>query len=748
MKPVRHPDAAELLKLMAHADMGWWSVDFGAQMVYCSDFLRDLLGLEKNELPTTHFVQFIREDHRERLLSEFSAFKVNDRFDEQFPLQTPNGEVWLRVILAEKSYDAHTHNLTAIGSTQRLHISNPEELERMLLEKNFQDILKKNKHTETLLRKMPIGYLQLKLLRDHEHRPIDYLFVNINNKASQILGSDPSQLIGKTASEMGYSTEAYLDNLANIPCGEHLRRHWVAPRTNRHCRNYIYKTPNDNSEIVILIEDITETINTHKALYANENLLHNIFLNTPVGIALFDHNGKLTKMNEKWIEIFGIENPSEILGVSIFANPCISEEIKNSIHNGTEVDVNIKYDFRKISNYYQCSRTDSIDCMARIRFLYNRKGEVENMLVINIDNTEFNRTSNRVAQFEDMFHHISTFARVGYACYNLLDRQGYAQGVWHENYGETADTPLNEIIGKYRYLHPEDRLRMIDSLDNFAQGTISSLDETLRVVHPDGKTTWTRTTLIIRKYAPQQGFIEIIGINYDITELITARERAEESNRLKSAFLAHMSHEIRTPLNAIVGFSEILASASDHADFAEYTKVIRHNNTLLLQIISDVLDLSTIEAGLVLSTTDLVDLAELCRETALVFETQAPKEVTVTTDTPLPACRLKTSRKGVAQILSNFMSNAMKFTAKGSIHIGLRDTGDQIEIYVRDTGIGIPEKMQSSIFERFIKVNEFSQGTGLGLSICKEIAELLGGHISLTSTSGHGSCFSLCLPKK
>ena len=246
---------------------------------------------------------------------------------------------------------------------------------------------------------------------------------------------------------------------------------------------------------------------------------------------------------------------------------------------------------------------------------------------------------------------------------------------------------------------------------------------------------------------------ELVVLLEDITEatrsqeqLRRAKERAEESNKLKSAFLANMSHEIRTPLNAIVGFSELLSQEQDARTREEYAGIIRRNNTLLLQIISDVLDLALIEAGRSEVIRTVFDAREFCLETAGMFRPQCPPGVELRVEEGLSPHPVRAYRQGVVRIIGNYLRNALKFTTEGSITIGFREIPGHLRFYVRDTGIGIAPGDRERIFERFVKLDTFTQGTGLGLSICKSIAEQLGGRVGVDSALGEGSCFWLDVP--
>lgn len=248
----------------------------------------------------------------------------------------------------------------------------------------------------------------------------------------------------------------------------------------------------------------------------------------------------------------------------------------------------------------------------------------------------------------------------------------------------------------------------------------------------------------------------IVFTAWDITdmkimerELRRAKEQAEESNRLKSAFLANMSHEIRTPLNAIVGFSSILAQEVSDEEKIEYLSIIEHNNNLLLQLISDILDIAKIEAGTLEYVYSEVDMNQILTEIEQSSRLKLKEEskVEIITELALPHLQLYTEQTRVMQVITNFINNAIKFTEKGSIRFGYHTPEDgYIYFYVTDTGTGIPIDKQEKIFNRFIKLDTFEQGTGLGLSISKSIIETLGGDIGVESEEGKGSTFWFTLP--
>lgn len=246
----------------------------------------------------------------------------------------------------------------------------------------------------------------------------------------------------------------------------------------------------------------------------------------------------------------------------------------------------------------------------------------------------------------------------------------------------------------------------------------------------------------------------IISIEWDITqlelmkrELQASKEKAETSDKQKSAFLANMSHEIRTPLNAIVGFSSLLVQEENPEEREQYMAIVEENNELLLQLISDILDLSKMEAGTFDFVERELDVNLLCEDMVRVMKLKAKPGVEVVFDRHLPECVIASDRNRLNQVIANFINNAIKFTATGSIRLGYdRIDAGHLRFYVADTGIGIMQEKQTEIFDRFVKLNSFVHGTGLGLSISKSIVEQLGGTIGVESEPGKGACFWFTLP--
>jgi len=326
---------------------------------------------------------------------------------------------------------------------------------------------------------------------------------------------------------------------------------------------------------------------------------------------------------------------------------------------------------------------------------------------------------------------------------------------------EVEDSQLSVPDSQYfSKIFKEDRERVKQAYRDLIEGRAEKVKEEYRIVNVQKnnlhKVEWVEAQAAVEARDEDGKPLTLVGSSLVITnrkkmeqELTTAKELAEESNRLKSAFLANMSHEIRTPLNAIVGFSGVLASTEEEEEKQEYVSIIENNNTLLLQLISDILDLSKIEAGTLELNYSNIELNELMRELERGFllrvKTDAVKLEFVE---PAGPCMAYTEKNRLSQLMINLVTNAIKFTEKGSIRFGYEMRENELYFYVTDTGCGIPKDKQQNIFGRFVKLNSFAQGTGLGLSICKTLMDHMGGRIGVESEEGKGSTFWFTLPYK
>ena len=622
------------------------------------------------------------------------------------------------------------------------------------LRKTKDKVIREQTFLNNLFHFMPMGYIRMSIIRDENNKPCDYRVTDANEVSSTFFGLPLESYIGSLASEKHPDYLQKLNFLEEIlDSNSYREKDEYFPRTERYTHWVIYSPGKD--EIVGLFLDSTGSVQANRALDRSEKLFQNIFANIPAGVEIYDKDGYLIDLNNKDLEIFGVVNKSDVIGVNFFDNPNVPQNIRDRVRNEDLVDFRLNYSFEQAEGYYETNRSNAIELYSKVSKLYDNEGNFSGYILISIDNTERIDAMNRIRDFENFFLMISDYAKVGYAKLNLLNRKGYAIKQWYKNLGEEEDTLLDEVVGVYTHMHPEDRKRFLDFYDEVRDGKRRHFQGEMRIRRPGTKNewNWVSSNVMVTNYKLEENEIEIIGINYDITELketeaelIQARDKAEMMDRLKSAFLANMSHEIRTPLNAIVGFSDLLVETEELSERQEYIKIVRENNDLLLQLISDILDLSKIEAGTFEFTSGDVDVNLLCEDIVRSMGMKAKEEVELVLDNHLPVCHVISDRNRIHQVISNFVNNAMKFTSEGSIHVGYKLKDGELEFYVEDTGIGIEKEQLPHIFERFVKLNSFVHGTGLGLSICQSIVEQLGGRIGVDSEKGKGSRFWFTIP--
>ena len=490
----------------------------------------------------------------------------------------------------------------------------------------------------------------------------------------------------------------------------------------------------------------------NEELKKQKSFLEDIFDNIPIAISIFDENTYLKSFNSKFIEMFGITNSEEVLGKGFFRSQC-SKDTMDHVETNDSTELHIDFNFDK--TLYHSSRSGNIKLSMKSIKLYDGSGKHYGFVNMSLEDTDRFLAMSRIHEFENFFSIISDFAKIGYAKVNIFNHEGYAIRQWYKNLGETETTPLRNIVGIYKNMHPEDCEKMKVNIKKTLHGKLKSFSMETRVRRTGVNNCWNwlRYYIVTTNYAPENGIVEIIGVNYDITELKEktdalrkARDKAEATDKLKSAFLANMSHEIRTPLNAIVGFSNLLCESENATDKVEFRSIIHSNSKVLLQLISDILDLSKMESGSLDFVFKRMDVNSLCNEVVRSLQNRVNPNVNLSFGKHLQECHIVSDVTRLQQLLTNFLTNAIKHTEKGEIQLGYNIVGSNLVFYVSDTGTGIPKELQRKIFDRFVKLDNFTQGTGLGLSICKNIAKQLGGKITLVSVEGKGSTFSFTMP--
>ena len=303
-------------------------------------------------------------------------------------------------------------------------------------------------------------------------------------------------------------------------------------------------------------------------------------------------------------------------------------------------------------------------------------------------------------------------------------------------------------------IYPDDRGIFEAIYNNLLAGESCKIGLELRLdLLNTGEYKWVDLKGVAQEFDERGKVTKVLGFIADIQKrrddeqaLIEAKQRAEESDRLKSAFLANVSHEIRTPLNAIVGFSEVIAHTEGECEREEYLDIVKANSNLLLHLINDILDLSRIESGKMEFIDENIQMDELCEELRQMHQMRIKNDVKIIFERPAASLTIVSDSHRLRQLYSNLISNAIKYTEKGAITFGYKLKGDMMEGYVRDSGSGIPAEKLNNVFGRFEKLDLLKQGFGLGLSICKSILDKMGGEIWVESELGVGSCFYFLIP--
>ena len=788
---------ARLQQLVSMARIGWWEVDFDEGVYYCSEFVADLLGIEGNKISAKDFANLICENYRERILEEFRSFRMMEIYEQVFPIHSKYGMMWVSTKVGEKRITKEGHvrvmGMLQCISRQRMNMQEQtvDRLNSLLsrlngISKSLLDFLHSdditlviNKILKEVLRQFQADRTYIFELDRKLHTEVCTYEIAVEGiKERKVLLSESSidyaswwtgQILA------GNPIILFTLNLLPDSAGADKRRleeygvksTMVVPLNSkdgvwgyigvdmvREHRNWCNEDYQWFVSLGNIISICMELRRSESEARLEKAYLQNIYKNLPAGIELYDKDGFMTDLNDKEMEIFGLRHKEDVIGLNLFDNPLLPQGLKDKLKAGAPIDMSFNYDFDRLDGYYSTSRTGTISLISKFAPLYDALGNLINILLINIDNTETTNAYSKIQDFEEFFTLIGNYAKVGYAHFNALKCDGYAVNSWYRNVGEKEGTPLNEIIKVHSHFHPDDRRMMLRFFDQVLIREASHLRRDVRILREDGTYTWTRVNVMVRDFRPEDGIIDMVCVNYDITELketerklIAARDKAEELDRLKSAFLANMSHEIRTPLNAIVGFSSLLTETEDMKDRKQYMAIVQENTELLLQLISDILDLSKMESGAFEFVKSDTDVNLLCSEIIRSLRMKVPAGVELVFEECLPGCHVWADKNRLNQLISNFINNALKFTFSGSITLGYyRQTDGYLRFYVRDTGMGIPKNKIKTVFDRFVKLNSFVHGTGLGLSICKSLVEQMGGTIGVESEEGEGSCFWFTYP--
>lgn len=503
---------------------------------------------------------------------------------------------------------------------------------------------------------------------------------------------------------------------------------------------------------------------TARALRQSQEILNlerlqtdTIFGDLPVGIEVYSKEGILVWMNECTCQTFGVVDKRAVIGSTpIMDNPVIPDAVKKAFQRQRKIQVDFDYDFSIVcrTGFYntRCtSEVKRISCKGTP--VFGPDGKMQNyVFIMNDISREYEYSVKLKESTQLAYQAIQASGLVHWQYDNRVHRfSSYNDPV--TNFDSSVWLTPEDYLGT---VHPDDRPGIMDYLRRMDDGADFSDEAPMRV-----KTTyddeWQDCVVTGTSYLKDDETGKVLlytGFRRNVTswkkmvnELSDAKERAERSDKLKSAFLANISHEIRTPLNAIIGFSNLLTNTDKKEEIAEYQRIIVTNSDLLLRLINDILDLSKIEAGFMDRKLSEFDLSAYFDELyGSVRQAMANPSVELICDNPYEYCLVRMDANRLAQLVLNYATNAIKCTYRGEIRMGYRRQGEGIYFYVSDTGIGIPDKDKSRLYHRFEKLNEFTQGTGLGLAICKVVTESAGGRVGFESEEGVGSTFWSWIP--
>lgn len=522
-------DYERYIKMSSLAQIGWWEADFEAGHYLCSDFLCDLLGLEGDTISFSDFQKLIREDYREQIVQEFRA-NANihrDFYEQTFPVRSRYGEVWLHTRLAHREKGTGSHGGDkSFGVIQRVEAPKESEQRDALLKVNNL-LRRQNFISQSLLRFLHDEEMEscvTEILNDilnlyygegrvyifeydknHTHQSCTYEVVS--EGVSSEKGSQQSLPIDQSrwwSRQILSGTPILLNSLKQLPeeaeeeykflDAQGILSMMVTPlRAGDHIWGYMgidlvgtyHEWSNEDyqwfSSLANIISICIELRKANRAMDRSEKLFRSIFANIPAGVEIYDKDGYLTDMNNMNLEIFGVVNKEEALGINFFENPNVPQAIRDRVKNEDLVDFRLNYSFERAEGYYHSSLSNTIDIYTKVSKLYDNEGNFNGYILISIDNTERLDALNRIRDFENFFLLISDYAKVGYAKLNLISRKGYAIKQWYKNMGEDEDTPLSEVVGIYRQVHPDDRQSILDFFEEVKKGNRHHFQKEMRV---------------------------------------------------------------------------------------------------------------------------------------------------------------------------------------------------------------------------------------------------------------------------
>ena len=496
----------------------------------------------------------------------------------------------------------------------------------------------------------------------------------------------------------------------------------------------------DIIKVIGCMQDITRHREAEIQKEMNEKFLQSMLDNIPFPLQVLDieNDNKYIYWNKESEELFGnglYKSPCDILS-SGEADDVLKSSIKVYLTGESILE----------HEYIKTATGKSLETYVNKSIIYH--GEKRLVLIVRWDISDMLELQRKSKLLSSSVDYLNGFT---WSC--DVDTGVFSYGGGLKKTGADPEA-LNTILKFASMVHPDDRKEYIKFFDDFILRSKGEYSISYRAdLSGNNYYEWWESRGIV-EVDPNTGRKYFYGMDINIQshkiveeQLSNALKKAKESDRMKSAFLANMSHEIRTPLNAIVGFSNLLMMTSDESEKKEYMKIISTNNELLLRLIGDILELSKIESNSMVFQNEEFEFSSHLQDIATTMRQRISNpDVRLFIDNPYESCKIKMDKDRLTQIITNFITNSIKYTDKGEIRVGYEVCGDGLKVYVKDTGIGIPDTKKDCVFQRFEKLDSFVQGTGLGLSICKALVEMYNGEIGFESKENEGSCFWASFP--
>ena len=606
-------------------------------------------------------------------------------------------------------------------------------------EKNFDGVSFKEKYAVRILDSLP----DMLTVFNHEEMGIEV----VSNEETNHVGVSNNDFKGMRMQDM-VPKEAYhnihnnLQKVISTGRGSTAHHELDVDGTLHYYENRIF--PLDEEYVLIMCRDISERVATQQNLEIFKRILDRV----SDSILAVSADGTLVYANRQFIEEYGVKG--ELGTQKIYDLPV-------SLNTKEQFDKRVQEIRDNGGNFaYRAKYTRVGETKLRVHqvsaFMIQNQGE-EMIWFFTQDITDVIKNRDELRELNYLMDAILNNIPVYLFVKDPEDDFRYLY--WNKAFASHSKIPASKALGRTDFeVFPE-----YENAEKFHRDDLELIRTRERMEMQETYVTATgepRIVQTLKTLVPLEGRTPlIIGISWDITniqnieqELIFARIKAEQSDRLKTAFLANMSHEIRTPLNAIVGFSHLMTIADNAEDEKLYSDIINQNSEILLQLINDILDLAKIEAGTLEYIRYPMDLGELCRNVYEMHKDRVQTGVVLILDNKDTSLIINEDQNRIMQVVTNLITNAIKFTFKGEIRFGFEVREEYIDFYVKDTGMGISEEKIKMIFERFVKLNTFVQGTGLGLAICRVIVEKLGGEITAESKLNEGSTFRFTIPYK